>query len=81
MLFFKQARCAATGGFLAEPITQQESDDLKEYLNIQEFGHVWLGGNDLMTEGKWFWSHSGLPITNDVIPRNVLFSICNKSES
>jgi len=66
--FVAQARCAATGGFLAEPITQQESDDLKEYLNIQEFGHVWLGGNDLFNEGKLFWSHSGLPITNDVIP-------------
>ena len=81
MLFFKQARCAATGGFLAEPITQQESDDLKEYLNIQEFGHVWLGGNDLFNEGKFFWSHSGLPITNDVIPGNVLLSICDKYES
>jgi len=63
------AACAKSrGGFLAEIDSQDEQDTI--FMNVNNAGitasntvapdgggasYLWLGGNDLVTEGKWIW--------------------------
>tara|TARA_R110002050_G_scaffold300722_2_gene471962 strand:- start:109111 stop:109944 length:834 start_codon:yes stop_codon:yes gene_type:complete len=63
------ANCALTrGGFLAEINSQQEQDSIFYYVNRAGISasstvapdgggasYLWIGGNDLATEGKWVW--------------------------
>ena len=51
------AICRALDAYLAEPRTKEENDFVKQLSP-----NVWLGGQDLVTEGKWFWGHSGAPV-------------------
>ncbi|KAJ8290843.1 hypothetical protein GJAV_G00018240 [Gymnothorax javanicus] len=47
--------CIAKGGTLSTPMTGDENDQLSEYVR-QSLGpeeQVWLGINDLLTEGSW----------------------------
>jgi len=53
-----QAACKSLGGFLAEPTNQQQDVFIKGVASLHDVTTVWLGGEDLMDEGKWFWSHS-----------------------
>jgi len=58
-----QSVCRSLGGFLAEPITTAQNDLMKKLMFESQSSHVWLGGNDLFQEGKWFWATSGLTIS------------------
>merc|ERR1711860_138619 len=60
--FDAQSACKAVGGFLAEPMSTQQDIFLKGIAAAPNAKVVWLGGEDLMQEGKWFWSHSQIPI-------------------
>uniref|UniRef100_UPI0037E70ACA tetranectin n=1 Tax=Semicossyphus pulcher TaxID=241346 RepID=UPI0037E70ACA len=47
--------CSAKGGSLATPVNGDENDQLYSYVR-QSIGpeeHVWLGVNDLVTDGQW----------------------------
>ncbi|CAL8248190.1 unnamed protein product [Lota lota] len=47
--------CIAKGGSLGTPLTGDENDRLYEYVR-QSIGpeeHVWLGINDMITDGQW----------------------------
>ena len=61
--FDAQSLCRATGGFLAEIQNVQQNDLMKKLLSDNKASsHIWLGGDDLFQEGKWFWAHSGIPV-------------------
>ncbi|CAL8297952.1 tetranectin [Gadus morhua] len=47
--------CVAKGGSLGTPVTGDENDRLYEYVlrSIGQEEHVWLGINDMITEGQW----------------------------
>ena len=60
--FDAQSLCRATGGFLAEIQNVQQNDLMKKLLSDNKASGVWLGGSDLFQEGKWFWTHSGIPV-------------------
>uniref|UniRef100_A0A3P9JH57 C-type lectin domain family 3 member B n=1 Tax=Oryzias latipes TaxID=8090 RepID=A0A3P9JH57_ORYLA len=56
--------CNALGGALGTPTSTDENDQLREYLR-QSVGpdeQVWLGINDMMTEGAWM-DQTGLSIS------------------
>lgn len=56
--------CNALGGALGTPTSADENDQLREYLR-QSVGpdeQVWLGINDMMTEGAWM-DQTGLSIS------------------
>ena len=56
--------CKAIGGYLAEPKTQQQDAFVKAVAaNHTRSSRTWIGGEDLLEEGKWFWSYSGEVIT------------------
>lgn len=47
--------CIAKGGTLGTPLTGDENDQLYSYIR-QSIGpeeHIWLGINDMVTEGQW----------------------------
>ncbi|XP_035528710.1 tetranectin [Morone saxatilis] len=47
--------CIAKGGSLATPLSGDENDQLYSYVR-QSIGpeeHIWLGVNDMVTEGQW----------------------------
>ncbi|XP_032374883.1 tetranectin [Etheostoma spectabile] len=47
--------CIAKGGSLSTPLTGDENDQLYSYVR-QSIGpeeHIWLGINDMVTEGQW----------------------------
>lgn len=47
--------CIAKGGSLSTPLTGDENDQLYSYVR-QSIGpeeHVWLGVNDMVTDGQW----------------------------
>ena len=56
------AHCRALHAFLAEPKSQQQNDYMKQLLTGHHVQGVWLGGEDQVQEGKWFWSWSGAPV-------------------
>ncbi|XP_008329439.1 tetranectin [Cynoglossus semilaevis] len=56
--------CNSLGGVLGTPMSSGENDKLREYIH-QSVGpdeQVWLGVNDMMTEGTWTDQH-GVSIT------------------
>ena len=58
-----QSACKALGGFLAEPLSVQEMNFIKKMSNFsQQHKSVWLGGEDLLREGQWFWANSLTPV-------------------
>lgn len=60
-----QTFCKDNGGYLAEPIDVelQEALLLDFAIIYGRSGGIWIGGNDLGTEGEWRWIHSGTNIT------------------
>ncbi|XP_052088196.1 C-type lectin lectoxin-Lio3-like [Mytilus californianus] len=61
-----QEYCNERGAKLAEPETLQEGNVLKMEAN-NKYGvvdnGVWLGGNDMDTDGVWEWSSTNTPIS------------------
>lgn len=47
--------CAAQGGSLATPTSDYQNQQLLDYVrqSIGSAAHVWLGVNDMVTEGRW----------------------------
>ncbi|XP_029977113.1 tetranectin-like [Salarias fasciatus] len=47
--------CNALGGVLSVPATREENEQLRDYVlrSVGAGGQVWLGVNDMMTEGAW----------------------------
>lgn len=47
--------CNALGGVLSTPTSSDENDQLRDYIrkSIGPDEQVWLGINDMMTEGTW----------------------------
>ena len=58
-----QTVCKALGGYLAEIQSKAENDYIAKIMS-EHGGSVWLGANDLITEGKWFWATSGKPVSD-----------------
>lgn len=56
--------CNAMGGILSAPTSEDENKHLSDYIrqSIGSAEQVWLGINDMATEGKWM-DQSGLGIT------------------
>ncbi|XP_046363217.1 C-type lectin mannose-binding isoform-like isoform X1 [Haliotis rufescens] len=54
--------CSSFGGsYLAEIETEGENLHIKAYMQLQNtdgVDGVWLGGNDIMSEGLWVWDKS-----------------------
>lgn len=52
--------CIAKGGILSTPTSGYENDELYDYVHqsIGEGVHIWLGINDVVTDGQWL-DHSG----------------------
>merc|ERR1712244_55326 len=53
-----QATCTALGGFLAEVYTDVENEYLKQLMRDHGGDTIWLGGDDLVVEGTWYWAKS-----------------------
>uniref|UniRef100_A0A194AQK7 Putative perlucin n=1 Tax=Pinctada fucata TaxID=50426 RepID=A0A194AQK7_PINFU len=56
--------CREFGGFLAEPSTQ----DIDSYImsttrSTNPKKIFWLGGSDLVQEGKWMWTTTNVPFS------------------
>ena len=49
-----QSRCEQEGSHLASVLSPEENQFLVD-LDTSE-GSVWLGGNDIATEGTWVWT-------------------------
>merc|ERR1712154_77411 len=61
-----QAVCLAMGGFLAEVVNDGQNKKIHEIKTSHgNRGGIWLGGEDLIIEGRWFWTTSGVEISND----------------
>ncbi|KAJ8385680.1 hypothetical protein AAFF_G00183930 [Aldrovandia affinis] len=47
--------CLAKGGTLSAPATGHENEELQEYVrrSVGPEEQVWLGFNDMLTEGRW----------------------------
>lgn len=47
--------CNAMGGVLVSPLSSAENDQLRDYirLSLGQDEQVWLGINDMITEGDW----------------------------
>ncbi|KAL6108983.1 clec3b [Pungitius sinensis] len=61
------ADCLAKGGGLSTPLSGDENDQLHDYVrqSIGPGGHIWLGINDMVTDGQWVdQSGSGLRFKN-----------------
>merc|ERR1712080_436878 len=60
--------CYYNGGYLAEPVNQEEQALLEKYIVAADGGGgfalsaYWLGGNDMHHENGWIWP-SGSPMT------------------
>ncbi|MEQ2252891.1 hypothetical protein ILYODFUR_026491 [Ilyodon furcidens] len=56
--------CNALGGVLGTPTSSQENDQLRDYIkqSIGLYEQVWLGVNDMTTEGQWM-DHAGSSIS------------------
>lgn len=56
--------CYYQHGYVAEPMSQEEHDQIAQYLTISIGGDKqnawWIGGTDLHHEGTWLWM-SGAP--------------------
>lgn len=56
--------CNSMGGVLVSPLSSTENSQLRDYVS-QSVGpneQVWLGINDMITEGDWM-DHTGLKVT------------------
>merc|ERR1712124_183303 len=58
-----QSACSAFRGFLAEPMTQMENLFIAALIQTNSGNIAWLGGHDLVREGQWTWTHSGLRLS------------------
>ena len=54
--------CKALGGFLAEILTSEQNSFLESIMFENNTSSVWLGANDIISEGKWFWATSDNPV-------------------
>ncbi|XP_020353095.1 tetranectin [Oncorhynchus tshawytscha] len=47
--------CIAKGGTISTPLTGDDNDQLADYVrrSIGPEEHIWLGINDMVTEGEW----------------------------
>ncbi|MCX8079797.1 MAG: T9SS type A sorting domain-containing protein [Bacteroidia bacterium] len=74
MTWTAAAACAVQrGGKLAEVMSKQENDSLFHYAKNKagintasttapdggSASYIWIGGNDIQTEGKWIWDGDG----------------------
>ena len=51
------------GAYLAEPQTFQQNIFVEGLAYHHGVQHCWLGAHDLVTEGKWYWAHSGTEVS------------------
>ena len=59
-----QTICRALGGYLAE-IKTEDQNLLVEGIMFEHPGRdIWLGGNDLVSEGKWYWATSDTEVSS-----------------
>ncbi|XP_046381272.2 echinoidin-like [Haliotis rufescens] len=56
--------CKDFDAFLVEVDTNAENEFLISFLKNKKLSTraVWLGGNDLLSESHWMWSHSQEPV-------------------
>ncbi|KAM4725161.1 tetranectin-like [Anableps anableps] len=56
--------CNSLGGVLGTPTSSEENNQLRDYVrqSIGLDGEVWLGANDMTTEGQWM-DQTGFSIT------------------
>ena len=59
-----EATCTSLGGYLVEAYTRQDNDYLEKIMFEHSPEDMWMGGHDVITEGKWFWSSSGRAISD-----------------
>ncbi|XP_005098908.1 perlucin-like [Aplysia californica] len=50
------------GGFVAEVYSDQENEFLKQMMRDHGSKTIWLGADDLIIEGKWYWATSGTSV-------------------
>merc|ERR1719242_1379352 len=55
--------CRTLGGALAEVETYEQNQLMEKLIRDHKGGDTWLGGQDLIVEGRWFWATSGKEIT------------------
>jgi len=55
-------QCDILGGFLAEPRTEEQANELKSIAFLEQtiigVGNWWIGLTDQGHEGRWIWQHS-----------------------
>ena len=60
------SHCRSLGGFLAEPRTEQQNIYIRQLVAHHSAGAdsatVWIGGEDHVTEGHWYWAQSGAAV-------------------
>ena len=55
-----EAECTSTGMHLAWVTSEEEQRALSSFIQLSDVGMaVWLGGNDMSTEGVWTWVGDG----------------------
>ena len=59
-----QAACVAMGAHLAEPLSMQENIFIKGLVIEHGVSGVWLGAEDMASEGHWYWSKSGASVAD-----------------
>lgn len=60
-----EANAQALNGHLVTISNQQEQDWLINNFDIEEYGYLWIGFNDIEQEGTWVWSSGQeAPYTN-----------------
>ena len=62
MVVFFQGICRSLGSSLAEPKSQLEDIFIKGIATTHGVTNVWIGAEDLVSEGQWFWAQSGQPV-------------------
>merc|ERR1712183_1076633 len=58
-----QSICRALGGFLAEVHSSQQNDFIKALMANHSSDAIWLGADDLVVHGQYYWATSGTPVT------------------
>ena len=56
--------CKAIGGYLIEITSQEQNHYVEAILYEHPEQTVWVGATDLVSEGKWYWAASDMPVSS-----------------
>ncbi|XP_041347956.1 C-type lectin domain family 10 member A-like [Gigantopelta aegis] len=60
------AICATVGGYLVQPETKSEWENVRNFIDQHDSDNVYIGLTDMVVEGQWTWSHGGKLLSSEM---------------